>query len=154
MGLARKESPMSKYRTVRRDMLLRRLRAGRLVVKCNYHLTDDYAFDNAVGFGKSGWLVAREKKWVTDHVDENGWERGHWDFVEGMMNLGESDFEGSCGRAYRANDGDPNFVNLYVHSNLSYSLYIVPKGKGAAEVAAELAATDAAVKAEKAAAHA
>jgi hypothetical protein len=149
MGRTKRSHAMSKYRTVRRDMLLRRLRAGRLVVKCDIHLTDDYAFDNATNFGKTGWLVAREKKWNTDHVDENGWERGHWDFVEGMMNLGPDTFEGSCGRAYRANDEDPNFVHLHVHSNLSYSLYVVPEGKDAAEIAAELAAIDAAAKAEK-----
>ena len=129
---------MKKTRTVRRDMLLRRLKAGRLVAKCNYSLTDDYAFDDAYGFGKTGWLKANLKTWVVDDAET---ERGHYTHVEGEMNLHESDFEGPCGGAYRGGD-DPNRVRLSVHSNLSYDVYIVPKGKTADEAIEELNANE------------
>lgn len=35
-----------------RGWLLRQAKAGNLWVKCSYHLTDDYAYDNAVNCGR------------------------------------------------------------------------------------------------------
>jgi hypothetical protein len=92
--------------------------------KCDYHLTDDYAYDNANNDGKTDWLPARISRpyrkdpsdWGHRFMDDE--ER---DFISGVMNFRESDFEGSCGLAYWRDEAQTLMI-LIVHQNLSYSL--------------------------------
>ena len=93
-------------------MLLRRAKEGKLEAKCEYHYTDDYAYDAATDFGKTDWMplniVSR---------DENG--KNIW--KDNFINLLESDFQSPCGRAYSREDGT---ITFKVHSNLSYQVRI------------------------------
>lgn len=114
------------YKTIRRDWLKKQIDKGVVQAKCDIHLTDDYAFDNAAGFGKTGWMTARISRptWTTITLP-NGIERDvidDHDFVDGQMNLHEHDFAGKSGSAYRNTDGT---ITLRVHSNLIYSLRLV-----------------------------
>ena len=45
---------------VNRGWLLRQVQAGNVEVKCNYSMTDDYAFDAAYNFGKTDWMPAQD----------------------------------------------------------------------------------------------
>lgn len=45
---------------VNRGWLLRQVEAGNVEVKCNYSMTDDYAFDAAYNFGKTDWMPAQD----------------------------------------------------------------------------------------------
>lgn len=113
-------------KTIRRDTLMKMIDAGKIEAKCDIHLTDDYGFDNANGFGKTGWMKARISRptWKTitlqygierDVVDDR-------DFIEGAMNFKTHDFNGNCGKAWMQPDGT---IFFYIHSNLSYTLRIV-----------------------------
>jgi len=110
-------------KTIRRDTLMKMIDAGKIEAKCDISLTDDYAFDNANGFGKTGWLKARISRPTFKTITlQNGFERDvldDSDFIEGMMNFKTHDFTGNCGKAYRQNDGT---IFFYCHSNLSYTL--------------------------------
>lgn len=44
-------------KSVNRGYLKKMAAAGRLYVKCSYHYTDDYAYDNAVNFGKGDSFI-------------------------------------------------------------------------------------------------
>ncbi len=46
-------------KTMRRDVLRRRIEGGMLVARCAHRYTDDYAGDAADKFGKTEWLPAR-----------------------------------------------------------------------------------------------
>jgi hypothetical protein len=45
--------------TVNRGWLMRRILEGKVLAKCNGVYTDDYAFDAAYNFQKTGWLKAK-----------------------------------------------------------------------------------------------
>lgn len=45
--------------TVNRGWLMRRILEGKVMAKCNGIYTDDYAFDAAYDFQKTGWLKAK-----------------------------------------------------------------------------------------------
>lgn len=127
-GLETKRKPPMSYKTIRRDWLMKQIDKGVVRAKCDMHLTDDYACDNASGFGKTGWMAARISRptWTTITL-ENGIERdivADHDFVDGQMNLNEHDFTGKSGSAYRNDDGT---ITLRVHSNLVYLLRLVPE---------------------------
>lgn len=122
----------SKNGAVRRDALLRRVKAGRILAKCDGRYTDDYLFDASVDFGKSGWLKSRVKSWIVDRpATEDSPERGHYDFVEGQINFWEGSFKGKGGHAWIDHG---QVVHLHVHSNLSYTLYVLEEGEDADEV--------------------
>ena len=109
--------------TVNRGWLRKQVEAGTMEAKCDYHLTDDYAYDNANNDGRTSWLPARIRKpvWMT-YRDEHGYERERIkddDFVHGAVNLLASDFHGKSGRAWKQADGH---IALIVHSNRSYTL--------------------------------
>lgn len=97
--------PKRRSTTVRRDKLMRDIAKGLYVAKCDYRYTDDYAFDNANGFGKTDWKEAVIKRPSENHRND-------------VIALPEYYFEGS-GCAWRNND---DTVNLSVHSNKSYTL--------------------------------
>ena len=115
-------------KSIRRDWLKRQIEAGKIEVKCNYHMTDDYAFDNANDFGKTDWMPARmrhpkyeqRKNYVGNTVDVCTDD----DFVDGYMNLNEYEFTGKSGGAYQYEDGT---IHFYVHSNLSYDMRLVER---------------------------
>ena len=111
---------MTSVKTVRRDVLLRRLKEGRLVAKCCYHYTDDYALDNELNFGKTRWLPAYVETWV----DEGG-DRGHWSRAEGI-GFNEADFRYKSGSAWKGEGSD--VISFQIHSNYSFDVMIVPKG--------------------------
>lgn len=117
---------MANSNTVKRNWLVKQIEAGKVEAKCTHYMTDDYAYDNANGFGKTGWMPARisNPTWRTitlqngntmDVVDDH-------DFIEGQMNFHASDFSGKSGGAYRQNDGT---ISFYIHSNAHYTLRIV-----------------------------
>lgn len=90
------------YKTVRRDKVMRDVMKGLYQAKCDFRLTDDYAFDNATGFGKSEYKDAVV-------ADRNG--------QQDVCPLPEYYFKmASC---WMNEDGT---VCLNVHSNLSYTL--------------------------------
>ena len=66
----------TKSRTVNRGWLRRQIEAGKIEIKTDMILTDDYAFDAAYNAQKSGWTKADIK------------------------NFSEEDFKYSSGRAY------------------------------------------------------
>jgi len=113
-------------KTIRRDWLKRQIELGRIEAKCNYHLTDDYAYDNATGFGRTDWLKCRISnptwKEITTYLGETHTVRDDPDFIEGMMNLHDHDFTGKCGSAWW---DDGSTITLVVHSNLSYDMRLV-----------------------------
>lgn len=84
-------------KTMRRDYLLRKVQRGELEGRCTQSLTDDYAWDAATNFGKTDWLPI--------NVIENVKDR-----KEGHLNIFSLEFRGSCGRAYRNDDGT---ITLY-----------------------------------------
>ena len=112
-------------KTIRRDTLMKMIDAGKVEAKCNISLTDDYAFDNAYGFGKTDWMKARISRPTFRTITlQNGIERDvldNSDFIEGMMNFKTHDFNGNCGKAYQQDDGT---IFFYIHSNLNYTLRI------------------------------
>lgn len=112
-------------KTVNRGWLKRQVEAGKVEAKCDYHFTDDYAWDNASGFGKTDWLPARIQHPTYKEVGEPGHERSitdNDDFIEGMMNFREWDFKAQSGAAY-CRDGETD-IHFRIHSNLVYTLRI------------------------------
>lgn len=112
------------YKTINRAGLKRKVEAGQYEIKCDLHLTDDYQFDNANGFGKTEWLPARIRRPIFEEVTlQNGFVTSHCkdgDYKEGFINLDESDFEGKPGHAYM--NEETGLITLHIHSNLYYSL--------------------------------
>jgi len=109
---------------------MKQVEAGKVEAKCDFHLTDDYAFDNATGFGKTEWMKARisHPTWRTvtyQNGNTNDVVDNH-DFIEGQMNFHTFDFGTTTGRAYKQDDGT---IMLYVHSNACYTLRIVPQAE-------------------------
>jgi hypothetical protein len=109
--------------TMRRDTLKKMIEAGKLEAKCLFSYTDDYAFDNATGFGKTEWMPARisNPKWEeitlpngnkTDHCIDH-------DTKDGYMNFRNYMLEGNGGHASKNENG---VITLRVHSNLVYDL--------------------------------
>jgi hypothetical protein len=113
---------MNEILTVNRVWLKRQVIAGLIEAKCNYHFTDDYAYDNASGFGKTTWLPARVSHPTYKDVGELGHERNildDHDFIEGFMNFTEWDFKTKSGAAWWDNETEINFI---IHSNHSFTM--------------------------------
>jgi hypothetical protein len=108
---------------IRRDVLKRGVESGKYEIKCNHHMTDDYAFDNSNNFGKTDWMPGRIRhpKWEEITL-QNGCVRDVLktdDLKPGYMNMMDFDFTSSYGLAYYEDDGT---IRLIVDSNLSFSL--------------------------------
>lgn len=88
---------MARIKTCNRGWLRRRVQAGVVEAKCDFRFSDDYAYDNAIKFGKTDWLPAR-------------FSTGYGDFIEGQMNLHSDDFTCKCGRAWWNEDST---ITLY-----------------------------------------
>jgi hypothetical protein len=119
-----KDREMSTQTTVRRNWLKKQVNAGKVEARCTISLTDDYAFDNANDFGKTGWLPARIRHpEFTEYQTPGGWMNtrcSNDDHQPGYMNLDEHDFVSRSGGAYTKGD----VIVLYVHSNLYYEMRI------------------------------
>lgn len=112
-----------KYGTIRRSSLLKLVESGVMEAKCNFHYTDDYAWDNANNHGRTDWLQARIRKVV--HNDITG--RDERDFIQGQMNFDESDFDGIY-RTGGARMNDDGTISFSIHSNLNYTLRVKKDG--------------------------
>lgn len=93
-------------KTIRRDVLARRLSRGELEARCDGHYTDDYAGDAASGFGKTDWMPASFVE-VQERRSEDG-----------RIVFDRSDLDTSTGRAYEREGR----IFLHIHSNLTYEL--------------------------------
>lgn len=115
------------YATIQRDWLKKQIEKGLVEAKCELHLTDDYQFDDANGFGKTEWLPAHIMHPTMRTVTlDNGVEREIVvadNRLEGHLNLYAYYFDRNGGSAHRNADGT---IHLRIHSNLYYSLRIVP----------------------------
>lgn len=136
-------------KSVNRGWLLRRAKAGKLWVKCNFHLTDDYAHDAAVKFGKMDdfkQVYVREifssplEQEVNDaygrganHQDveplmeelrrqREAFSREQEIKANGKVMLWQRDFQTKSGHC----SGDQQSGSFSVHSNLSYSYEVRP----------------------------
>jgi len=96
-------------KTINRLWLKNQILKGNIEAKCDYHYSDDYAWDAAVNFNKTDWLPCR----ITQpHTDP---ETGRWtnDHRSGYINFCESDFRG-YGRAWADTDRGKNGpISLY-----------------------------------------
>ena len=110
-------------RTINRAWLMRQVDAGKMEARCTLRLTDDYTFDTAYNYGKTGWMPARIRRPVFKEMalpNGNVIEYSvNDDFTDDQMNLQEYHFTGKSGGAYRNEDGT---IHLRVHSNLHYEL--------------------------------
>jgi len=114
--------------TVNRGWLRKQIEAGNVEVKCNYSLTDDYAWDNANNGGKTDWMPARIRRPKFAKLDnDGGYQDGRCiddDRKDGYMNLDEHDLTSRSGMAYR-DSKDNSIIRLSPYSNLCYSMRIV-----------------------------
>lgn len=110
-------------KTIRRDWLKRQIEAGKMEVRCNYSFTDDYAFDDATGFGKTDWMPARIRRPLfekvvnyvgntVDHCVDDDRKPGYMNFDAGL-------FEYAPNVLYRKEDGTIRFSPM---ACLSYTL--------------------------------
>jgi hypothetical protein len=99
-------------KTINRGWLKKQLVKGNVEAKCDMRLTDDYAFDNATGFGKTEWAPARYVE--NKHQGDNRYEQN-------ATLIDDWDFKTKSGCAYQTDDG---LIHLIVYSGHSYSLRI------------------------------
>lgn len=78
--------------TVNRGWLMRRILEGKVMAKCDGIYTDDYAFDAAYDFQKTGWLKAKIE-------DDYRKRKGNFLYFR------HDDFRG-YGHAWRESDGN------------------------------------------------
>lgn len=113
-------------KTIKRNWLKKQIEDGKVEAKCDYSMTDDYAFDNANCFGATGFAKARISRPTFKTITlPNGAEREvleDSDTIDGAMNFKEYEFTGKSGAAYKTDDG---LIRLRVHSNLVYTLRMV-----------------------------
>ena len=98
-------------KTVNRGKLRRLAEQGKLLARCEFHYTDDYAWDNATNFGKMENYLP-----VFFIPDE-----GRHEVPEGYIGIDEYYFRCKGGHAWEEEDGTITFCP---HSNLSYQLKI------------------------------
>jgi len=113
-------------KTIRRDWLKKQIEKGNVEAKCNYIMTDDYAFDDAYNCQRTGWKPARisNPTWkevtlqngITQTVQDSD------DLKDGYTNFRDYDFTMSTGRAYWNEDETISFCPL---SSEYYTLRIV-----------------------------
>jgi len=78
--------------TVNRSWLRRQIEAGKMEGKVTLSLTDDYAFDNSINFGRTAWLPVNFVSCGSD-------------FRPDHCNVWEMDFTSKHGRAWHNDDG-------------------------------------------------
>lgn len=96
---------MEKAKRVNRKKLMADIMAGLYEAKCDYRYTDDYAFDDAYGFGKTDFMPARVGNF------ETGYCSFREDYFRSLKEYG----------AYLSFNADGS-ISLSPHSNLSYTL--------------------------------
>src|SRR3990167_7876405 len=98
--------------TINRRKLMNDIAKGLYEAKCDYSMTDDYAFDNANNFGRmTEWKPARIKAAsVWEEVTLQNGNTGHRlisdDFKEGFISFTEHKSTGKSGRANTDNNGN------------------------------------------------
>ena len=101
-------------KTVNRRRLFNAALKGRLWVRCDYRLTDDYRHDAADNFGKMDEfkpvVIAKEGEKLADVQFAN----------PGKVVMTAWHFQGKSGRAWESS----GVINLNVHSNLSYTVQV------------------------------
>lgn len=132
---------------INRGHLVRAAKRGQLFVKCRFHMTDDYAFDNAVGFGKMDEFKQAYFRYPhtspletriddmyaagashedveplmeelrRERFDHNGQEEQK---AQGKITVRLSDFRTKSGHV----SGDATSGNFSIHSNLNYDYEI------------------------------
>lgn len=90
-------------RTVKRNWLKKQIENGCVFGRCCHSHTEDYV--------NSIWKPVRIK---------------HADFIDGFINLNETDFSTKTGMAWRTKM-DPNLIEFSVHAGLHYQLKIQSK---------------------------
>ena len=125
---------MNQIKTIPRTVIKNAAKKNKLWLWCNFHYTDDYAHDNATGFGKS-------KKWVRAFY--RGGERnspsGAQAHQEGKIGLLEWDFHTSSGGCWVSRrNGECDFT-FSIHSNLSYKFTIQESDPNAIGIQNEIA---------------
>lgn len=114
------------YKTIKRNWLKKQIELGKVIGKCRYSYTDDYAFDNSNDFGKTEWGAVRMSYPRFEEITfANGNTTSHCvdsDTKDGFINLRDYHLTGKGGAAYQAEGSDE--ITLRVHSNLVYSLRI------------------------------
>lgn len=103
-------------KTINRGWLKRQIEKGNIEARCAFHFTDDYAFDNATGFGKTDWMLSRVRY---PQFDPESHRCINDDRKPDMINFDESDFRTKSGSAYRNDDGT---ITLRIHSNEVWKL--------------------------------
>lgn len=107
----------NKYGTVRVSSFVKLIESGLIEGKCDYHMTNDYAWDNANNFGKhDGWLLVKVLTWK--QINDN---RGEYDHEQGKIGL----HRGICGLpsgGVRLNENGT--YSFRVHSNLVYTMRV------------------------------
>lgn len=126
----------SSYGRLNRGQLLKLAERGTLWMRCRYRYTDDYAYDAATNYGRSGWFrVAIAPEWPDYPADEHeretrrramrAWEDAARAAGCGIMH--RSDFRSSCGYAtLRETRGEAPTAYLAVYSGLVYDLRTTP----------------------------
>lgn len=111
-------------KTVNRGTLKRAAQRGELWIKCNYHYTDDYAWDNASGFGKMDEF--QKAYLMPEGLDSDAWrETRNAAHGRGEIVVDESDFKNKSGYCYER-DG---VIRWGIHSNLNYTVQIRKAGR-------------------------
>ena len=117
---------------INRGHVKRAMQKGLVEVRCKMHLTDDYAFDAAVNFGKSEqWVRATiaepgpDSQLVRELAEIRG-ERVVIFYPSQLSNVGGGVWEDMKGAGT---------YTLYIHSNLSYELRFIESAQAESEVA-------------------
>lgn len=111
---ATKTNTPTASKKITRGTLLNAARKGQLWIRCDMRLTDDYAGDNADGFGK-------EKEFTLVVLDEKplAW---HERPADGCTHLNPSDFRYSSGCVYR--DSRTGEIRWHMLANHYYTVVI------------------------------
>lgn len=99
-------------KTVNRGWLKKQIEKGNVEAKCNHRMTDDYAFDNATGFGATEWAPAR---YITNK------HQGEEQYDKSITLIDDFNLRSNSGCAYQTDDG---ILHLVVYSGYSFDLRI------------------------------
>lgn len=95
------------------------IKKGLIEARCKYRYTDDYAYDSASNYGKTGWKKAYLKSQISEDTQ-----------VDGIIfdDSGDcyDDFKTSTGGLWKNGNGEYSFL---IHSNLSYSIRFIEEVK-------------------------
>jgi len=99
-------------KTINRGWLKKQIIKGNVDAKCDSKLTDDYAFDNATGFGATEWAPCKfvENK----HKGDNR-------YAQDVTLIDDWDMKTKSGCAYQTDNG---LIHLIVYSGYSFTLRI------------------------------